>query len=179
MFCIWSYLIPFPPTFKIENTKFCPGTLVCGTLFLVIWDEPLPNLFEGSKISICPHVPKGQKNHPEDPRGPWYLICGRGLDGLKSLESAFNCEPESKLVQKVWSEELKSLKGEGFNLFLFQGLCVDDAQGQRRLGIQLLDGSCNVISTPTSQPWSPPQPTLVTTYNTKSGNPEPWIRHRI
>ena len=101
------------------------------------------------------------------------------LDGLKSLESTFNCEPESKLVQKVWSEELKSLKGEGFNLFLFQGLCVDDAQGQRRLGIELLDGSCNVISTPTSQPWSPPQPTLVTTYNTTSGNPEPWIWHRI
>ena len=25
------------------------------------------------------------------------------------------------------------------NLFLFQGLCVDDAQGQRRLGIELLD----------------------------------------
>ena len=30
-------------------------------------------------------------------------------------------------------------RSSGVNLFLFQGLCVDDAQGQRRLGIKLLD----------------------------------------
>ena len=55
---------------------------------------------------------------------------------------------------------------------------MDDAQGQRRLGIQLLDGSCNVISTLNSQPWSRPptqnQGTLGAAPSTKPGSPEFW-----
>ena len=52
----------------------------------------------------------------------------------------------------MWLRHISTEMAKRVNLFLFQGLCVDDAQGQRRLGIQLLDGSCNLDLHPGSSP---------------------------
>ena len=40
----------------------------------------------------------------------------------------------------MWLRHISTEMAKRVNLFLFQGLCVDDAQGQRGLGVQLLDG---------------------------------------
>ena len=55
---------------------------------------------------------------------------------------------------------------KGVNLFLFQGLCVDDAQGQRRLGIQLLDWGCSLVIS-----------TLILTQHQKH-KIRPWVKFR-
>ena len=65
----------------------------------------------------------------------------------------------------MWLRHISTEMAKRVNLFLFQGLCVDDAQGQGGLGVQLLEG----MQHPTDQ--HQPTSTKARSEKNQSGKP--------